>query len=93
MKMPKVEDIKILNIDEKPYTVDSLGPQVKELIDIYNEWNGEEAELRSKLMVYQAAKETLSQQIMTKAREHLDEAAKAAEPAPEVVPATDKTTD
>ena len=47
--MPKVEEIKILNIDEKPYTVDSLGDEVKGLVEVYNEWSQKEAEVRDEL--------------------------------------------
>lgn len=81
--MPKVADITVLNIDEKTYAVDSLTNEVKSLVELYNEWNHKEAEVRDELTRFQAAKETLSRQIITKVREHLDEeeAAKEAEAA------------
>jgi len=76
--MPKVADITVLNIDEKPYAVDSLSEEVQGLVDIYNDWNQKEAEVRDELTRFQAAKETLSRQIISKVREDLVAAEAAA---------------
>jgi len=93
--MPKVTDITVLNIDEVPYAVESLSAEVQALVDIYNDWNRKEAEVRDELTRFQAAKETLSRQIIGKVREQTaaDEAAAAEESAndaedvpPEVAP-------
>ncbi len=77
--MPKVVDITVLNIDEKTYAVDSLTDEVKSLVELYNEWNHKEAEVRDELTRFQAAKETLSRQIITKVREHIAEEESAKE--------------
>jgi len=69
--MPKVTDITVLNIDDQPYAVESLSEEVKALVDLYNEWNRKEADVRDELTRFQAAKETLSRQIITKVREHI----------------------
>jgi hypothetical protein len=84
--MPKVTDITVLNIDEVPYAVESLSAEVQALVDIYNDWNRKEAEVRDELTRFQAAKETLSRQIIGKVREQTaaDEAAAAANDAEDV---------
>ncbi len=69
--MPKVKDITVLNIDDKPYAVESLTDEVKALVDIYNEWSRKEADVHDELTRFQAAKETLSRQIIGKVREHI----------------------
>ena len=88
--MPKVTDITVLNIDEVPYAVESLSDEVKALVEIYNDWNQKEAEVRDELTRFQAAKETLSRQIIGKVREQVAadaEAANDAEEAPTDAPA------
>ncbi len=78
--MPKVTDITVLNIDETPYAVEALTEEVKALVDVYNDWNRKEADVRDELTRFQAAKETLSRQIIAKVREHIaEEEAKAEE--------------
>jgi len=78
--MPKVTDITVLNIDEKPYAVESLTDEIKALVEVYNEWNRKEADVRDELTRFQAAKETLSRQIIGQVREHIEaEEAAAAE--------------
>ncbi len=69
--MPTVADITVLNIDENPYEVKDLSEEVRSLVELYNEWNQKEAEVRDELTRFQAAKETLSRQIITKVREDL----------------------
>jgi len=87
--MPKGTDITVLNIDEVPYAVESLSDEVKALVEIYNDWNQKEAEVRDELTRFQAAKETLSRQIIGKVREQVAadaEAANDAEEAPTDAP-------
>jgi predicted nucleic acid-binding Zn-ribbon protein len=86
--MPKVTDITVLNIDEKPYAVESLSDEVKALVDIYNEWNRKEADVRDELTRFQAAKETLSRQIIGKVREGIAAEEAAAVAAAEAETAT-----
>ena len=84
--MPKVVDITVLNIDDVPYAVETLPEEVQALVEIYNEWNRKEAEVRDELTRFHAAKETLSRQIVTKVREYL-ESKKAEESTNETAPA------
>jgi len=93
--MQKVTDISVLNIDGKPYAVESLSDEVRSLVAVYNDWNRKEAGVHDELTILQAAKETLSRQIIGKVREHVaaeEEAAKVAEEAAKVAEeATDET--
>ncbi len=66
--MPVANDIITLNIDEVEYKVDDLGDEAKALVGIYNDWNRKEAEVRDELTRFQAAKQTLSNQIINKVR-------------------------
>jgi len=76
--MPRVSDITVLNIDDVPYAVESLSDEVQSLVEIYNEWNRKEAGVRDELTILQAAKETLSRQIIGRVRADLDAEAQAA---------------
>ena len=67
--MSKVTDIEILNIDNTQYEVAKLPEEVRDLVDIYNNWNRKEAEVHDELTRFQAAKDTLSRQIVAKVRE------------------------
>lgn len=78
--MPKVEDIKVLNIDEVPYAVDSMSDEVKQLVTVYNEWNQDLANAQKDFAQVRAAVQSLSNQIITQVRkEKAEEEAKAAE--------------
>lgn len=68
--MAKVEEIKVLNIDGDKKTVEDLPEEAQQLVQVYNEWNQEEADLRQQLMKTQSAKNELSRQIIAKVREH-----------------------
>jgi len=91
--MQKVVDIKVLTIDEKPYAVDSLSEEIQGLVEMYNDWQRQEVVVRDELTRYIAAKETLSQQIITKVREELSAAEAAAAPAAPAAPAESTSTD
>jgi len=82
--MSKVTDITVLNIDETPYAVESLSVEVQALVEVYNEWNRKEADVRDELTRFQAAKETLSRQIVAKVREGIEAEAEVEATAPEV---------
>jgi chromosome segregation ATPase len=71
--MPKPEEVKVLNIDDVTYAVDSLSEEVQTLVAVFNEWNAEEVELSNKLYQVHLAKEALSQQIVSKVREGEEE--------------------
>lgn len=79
--MPKVDELKIINIDEVPYAVDALSEVVQGQVALFNEWHQKEADAKGELMLVSAAKETLSRQIITSIRAEIEEA-KAAEEAP-----------
>ncbi len=66
--MPIVNDIKTLTIDEVEYKVEDLSTEAQQLIEIYNDWNRKEADVRDELTRFQAAKQTLSNQIINKVR-------------------------
>jgi len=67
--MPTVNDITVLNIDETPYAVESLSEEAQSLVEVYNAWNQKETDARGELAILQAAKQTLSAQIVAKVRE------------------------
>lgn len=77
--MKKVEEIKVITIDEVPYAVDQMSETVQQLVDVYNDWNQKEMEARSHLMMISAAKNDLSRQIVQQVRADKEaaEAAKA----------------
>ena len=66
--MPTINDITVLNIDEVPYAVESLSEEVQALVEVYNNWNKKESDARGELAILQAAKQTLSGQIVAKVR-------------------------
>jgi hypothetical protein len=72
--MPKVEDIKVLNIDGTPYAVDGMSDEVKAMVEIFNEWAQDEADARNRLMQVSAAKNDLSRQIILQVRKEKEEA-------------------
>jgi hypothetical protein len=85
--MPKVEDIKVLNIDGVPYAVDGMSDDVKRMVDLFNEWSQKEVDVRSELAMVQAAKNDLSRNIILQVRKEKEEAeaAETAEGAEEPV--------
>jgi peptidoglycan hydrolase CwlO-like protein len=88
--MSEANDITVLNIDEVPYEVASLSEEAQNLVKIYNNWGRKENEAMGEVAMIQAAKQTLSAQIVAKVREE----AAAKEAAEEVdVPAPNVTTD
>ena len=76
--MPTVNDITVLNIDEVPYEVESLSEEIQRLVGVYNAWNQKEQDAAGELAILQAAKQTLSAQIVNKVREETAAAQAAA---------------
>ena len=72
--MAKVEEVKVLNIDEVPYAVDSMSAEVQEMVEVFNDWNRKEAEIVDDLRIIRAAKNNLSMQIIQQVREEKEEA-------------------
>ena len=66
--MPQVEPIKVLTVDDVPMNVAELSEAVKNLVEIFDDWNQKEADARSRLMMVSAAKDTLSRQIISQIR-------------------------
>lgn len=89
--MQNENDITVLNIDDVPYEVDKLSEEVRGLVTVYNKWNQKENDARGELAILQAAKQTLSAQIVSTVRSEA-EAAAADEAATEVA-AANVTTD
>ena len=86
--MSEANDITVLNIDEVPYEVASLSEETQALVKIYNNWGRKENEAMGEVTIIQAAKQTLSAQIVAKVRE--EAAAKAAAEAPAANVTTDE---
>ena len=78
--MPKVEEIKVLNVDEKVLAVDSQSDEVQALVATYNEWNQDLANAQKAHAQIRAAVQALSGQIIQTIRQEAAnaEAAKAA---------------
>ena len=77
--MPKVEDVRVLNIDGVPYAVDGMSETVKQMVAVFNDWNQREADARSELQLVVSAKNDLSRQIIQQVRKEQEEAKKAQE--------------
>ena len=89
--MPEVQDIKVLNIDDVQYNVESMSETSQRLVGVFNDWNRKEAAARDDLTILQAAKETLSRQIIDQVRKEKAEA--EAEAAAESVTTTEAPSD
>jgi hypothetical protein len=81
IEKPAVEPVKIITIDNTPYAVDTMSDEVQEMVKVFNRWNDAEAGkqhelniLGDQISMLQAAKDTVSRQILEKVRE--DNAAK-----------------
>ncbi len=67
--MPKVEEIKVLNVDEKVLAVDAQSEEVKGLVATYNEWNQDLADAQKDHAQIRAAVQALSGQIIQTIRQ------------------------
>ena len=70
--MPNVADIKMLNIDGIQHSVDDMSEEVKKMVEVFNDWNREEAQLRQDLAKIQSAKNDLSRKIILQVRNDLE---------------------
>ncbi len=75
--MPKVEEIKVLNVDDTVLAVDAQSEEVKALVSTYNEWNQDLANKQKEHAQIRAAVQTLSQQIIHVIRQEKEAAVKA----------------
>jgi len=69
-----IDPVKVLNIDEVPYAVDSMSDAVKEQVEVFNGWNQDEANLLDEVRKIRAAKNDLSRQIIMQVRKEKEEA-------------------
>ena len=76
--MPKVEEIKVLNVDDKVLAVDAQSEEVKALVATYNEWNQDLADRQKEHAQIRAAVQALSQQIIHTIRLEKEKAEKKA---------------
>ena len=67
----KVEDVKVLNIDETPYAVDTLSEAVQDMVAVFNGWNQKDADLTDELTMVRSAKNELSRRIILQVREDM----------------------
>jgi len=77
--MKDFEPITIINVDEVPYAVSDMTDDVKRLVNFYNDWRQEEAQIKSDLLKVQAAMRDLSREIIQTIKN--EKAAKDAEQA------------
>lgn len=75
--MIKVDDVKILNIDEVPYEVEKMSKEVQSMVSVFNGWNQRDAEVADELTMVRAAKNDLSRNIILQVRKELQEAAES----------------
>ncbi len=59
----RVEETKVVTIDDQTLAVDTLPDNVQQLVAFYDDWKQREVDLRSELMAMQAAMRTMQQQI------------------------------
>lgn len=62
--METVEKKPTINIDNKPYEIDSLSDRVKQLLVIHQRWEKETQELRLNLAKAEAANRDLTREII-----------------------------
>ena len=76
--MPKVEEIKVLNVDDNVLAVDAQSEEVKALVATYNEWNQDLADRQKEHAQIRAAVQALSQQIIGTIRQEKEAAVQKA---------------
>ena len=60
----KLEEIKVINVDNVPYDVTSCSTQVQALVEYYNEWRQKEFDLKREVVMIEAAQRELSREII-----------------------------
>lgn len=73
-----VDEIKIINVDNVPYVVEALPPQIKNLVSLYNEWNIENVHLRNELIKLDIAMKGMAQSIILAIRAEKEKPTEAA---------------
>jgi len=72
--MQTIEPITIINVDDVPHAVSDMSEEVKRLVDFYNDWRTEEAQLKGDTLKVQAAMRDLSREIITTIRREKEQA-------------------
>ncbi|MGI0075827.1 MAG: hypothetical protein ACREAU_00280 [Nitrosopumilaceae archaeon] len=72
------EEIKIINVDNMPYVVEALPPQIRSLVVLYNEWNVETVNTRNELIKLDIAMKGMAQSIVMAIRAEKQKAEKDA---------------
>lgn len=65
----QVEPLKVITVDEKPYVVDELPDNVKELVDVYNTFRQSFADERIEMIKLEYAMSEMTRRIVTAIRE------------------------
>lgn len=74
--MLKVEETKVVTIDDNARTVEELPEKARQLVKFYDDWKQRELEARSALLMAQTAMQAMANQIVLAVKE--EEEAKAA---------------
>lgn len=67
--MLKVEETKIITIDNNPTAVDTLPEKAKQLVKFYDDWKQKELEARSELLMVQTSMQAMANQIVLAVKE------------------------
>lgn len=67
--MLKVEETKIVTIDEKARAVEDLPEKARQLVRFYDDWKQREVEARSALLMAQTAMQAMANQIVLAVKE------------------------
>lgn len=78
--MAKVQEIKVINVDDVPYVVDQLSKEIQDQVLQYNDWRQDHENSRLKTIQVEYALQVLGQQILGAIRAEKEKAEKAAAP-------------
>lgn len=72
--MPKVQETKTLNIDNTPYVVEKMSPQLQQMVALMDEWRQEEVDASTKLTMVRSALQNLQNSIYNTISEERNQA-------------------
>ena len=75
--MAKIQEIKVINIDERAIEVDSLSPDIQATVQLFNDWRQEAEDIRVQHLKAELALKALGQDILGMIREEEKKAAEA----------------
>jgi type I site-specific restriction endonuclease len=70
--MQPIEPITIINVDDVPHAVSDMSPDVKRLVEFYNDWRNEENQVKSEILKVQASMRDLSREIVATIKKEQD---------------------